>query len=171
MASPFINYFMGISNLHKMCTEDKLNENFRETIQNFRECFEVVHELFDVSETLKIHVILNHYSDYFEMTGKIFKETNGEHHEALHHTLKTMEKNKGLYMRKNMAVLPTRKKTHQAISFRNVLSAGFTPKSKLRIRRSKKNSESESETESSQNIPQKRFKKTVLSNFIDRIDE
>ena len=36
-----------------MCTEDKLNENFRETIQNFRECFEVVHELFDISETLK----------------------------------------------------------------------------------------------------------------------
>ena len=32
------------------------------------------------------------HSDYFEMTGKIFKETNGE---ALHHTLKTMEKNKG----------------------------------------------------------------------------
>ena len=65
MASPFINYFMSISNQHKMCTEDKLNENFRETIQNFRECFEVVHELFDVSETLKNHVILNHYSDYF----------------------------------------------------------------------------------------------------------
>ena len=63
-----------------------------ENIQNFRECFEVVHELFDVSETQKIHVILNHYSDYFEMRGKIFKEANCEHHEALHHTLKTMEK-------------------------------------------------------------------------------
>ena len=154
-----------------MCTEDKLNENFRETIQNFRECFEVVHELFDVSETLKSHVILNHYSDYFEMTGKIFKETNGEHHEALHHTLKTMEKNKGLYMRKKHGSPTHQKKTHQAISFRNVLSAGFTPKSKLRIRRSKKNSESESETESSQTSPQKLFKKNVLSNFIDRIDE
>ena len=95
MASPFINYFMSISNLHKMCTEDKLNENFRETIQNFRECFEVVHELFDISETLRIHVILDHYSDYFEMMGENVKETNGEHHEALHHTLKAMQRNKG----------------------------------------------------------------------------
>ena len=60
----------------------------------------MVHELFDVSETLKIHVILNHYSDYFEMTGKIFKETNGEHHEALHHTLKTMGKKGFVYEEK-----------------------------------------------------------------------
>ena len=116
-------------------------------------------------------MILDHYSDYFEMMGKHFKETNGEHHEALHHTLKTMERNKGLYMGKKHGSPTHQKKTHQAISFRNVLSAGFTPKSKLRIRRSKKNSESESETESPQTSPQKIFKKTVLSNFIDRIDE
>ena len=72
-------------------------------------------------------------------------------------------------MRKKHGSPTHQKKTHQAISFRNVLSAGFTPKSKLRIRRSKKNSESE--FESFQTSPQKLFKKTVLSNFIDRIDE
>ena len=153
-----------------MCTEDKLNNIFRETIQNFRECFEVFHELFDISETQKIYAILDLYRDYFEMMGENVKETNGEHHEALQHTLKTMGK-KGLYMRKKHGIPTHQKKTHQAISFRNVLSAGFTPKSNLKIRRSKKNSESESETESSLNSPQKKFKKSVLSNFIDRIGE
>ena len=38
--------------------------------------------------------------DYFEMTGTNFKYTNGEHHEALHHTLKEMERHRGLYMKK-----------------------------------------------------------------------
>ena len=47
-----------------------------------------------------LDVISHHYSDYFKMTGKTFRETNGEHHEALHHTLKTIERNKNLYMKK-----------------------------------------------------------------------
>ena len=62
-------------------------------------------------------------------------------------------------MRKKHGSPTHQKKTHQAISFQNVLSTGFTPKLKLRIRRSKKNSESESETESSQNSPQKNLKR------------
>ena len=86
---------------HKMCTEDKLNNIFRETIQNFRECFEVFHELFDISETQKIYAILDLYRDYFEMMGENVKETNGEHHEALHHTLKTMGKKGFVYEGKN----------------------------------------------------------------------
>ena len=83
-----------------MCTEEKLGENYEETIEEFKEAFENVHQLFGISETLKIHVISHHYSDYFKMTGKTFRETNGEHHEALHHTLKTMERNKNLCMKK-----------------------------------------------------------------------
>ena len=77
-----------------MCTEEKLGENYEETIEEFKDAFENVHQLFGISETFKIHVISHHYSDYFKMTGKTFTETNGEHHEALHHTLKTMERNK-----------------------------------------------------------------------------
>ena len=65
-----------------------------------------------------------------------------------------------------MAVLPTRKKTHQAIIFRNVLSAGFTPKSKLRIRRSKKNSESESDTESPQTSKKKLFNRLGVAGAV-----
>ena len=51
--------------------------------------------------TLKIHVIIHHYADFFKLTGKNMKTINGEHHEALHHTLKTMERDRNLYMKRN----------------------------------------------------------------------
>ena len=83
-----------------MCIEKELSDKYKEIIENFKETFEVVHQLFGLSQTLKIHIIFDHYSDYFEMFGTNFKDTNGEHHEALHHTLKDMERNRGLYMNK-----------------------------------------------------------------------
>ena len=69
------------------------------------------------------------------MTGKYVRETNGEHHEALHHTLKTMERDRNLYMKRNHGGVVHQQKSHQSISIRNALSAGFTPKAKLRIRK------------------------------------
>ena len=77
----------------------------------------------------KIHVILDHYSDYFAMTGN-----KGEHHEALHHTLKTMDRDRNLHMKRNHGGVVHQKKSHQSISIRNALSAGCTPKAKLRVR-------------------------------------
>ena len=55
---------------------------------------------FSFSQTLKIHLIFYHYSDHFAMTGGNLRETNGEHHEALHHPLKTIERDRNLYMKK-----------------------------------------------------------------------
>ena len=52
--------------------------------------------------TLKIHVIVDHYSDYFKETGKNFRLTNGEHHEAIHHTVKEFESKKNLHMKKKI---------------------------------------------------------------------
>ena len=51
--------------------------------------------------TLKIHVIVDYYGDYFKETGKKFSFTNGEHHEAIHHALKVFEAKKGFHMKKN----------------------------------------------------------------------
>ena len=74
--------------------------------------------------------------------GKFFRGTNGEHHEALHHSLKTMERDRNLYMKRNHGSPVHQQKSHQSISVRNALNAGFTPKEKLRIRKSKTHSES-----------------------------
>ena len=40
-----------------------------------RKNFEILDEDFTLPITLKIHVILEHYSDYFNGTGKIMKHT------------------------------------------------------------------------------------------------
>ena len=45
--------------------------------------------------TLKIHVIVDHYSDFFYQTKSNMKSLNGEHHEALQNTQKTFERIKG----------------------------------------------------------------------------
>lgn len=49
---------------------------------------------FSIHMTLKIHVIVDHYGDYFKQTGTNFKFTNDEHHEAIHHSLKVFESKK-----------------------------------------------------------------------------
>jgi hypothetical protein len=50
--------------------------------------------------TLKIHVVVDHYGDYFKQTGTNFKFTNDENHEAIHHSLKVFESKKGFHMKK-----------------------------------------------------------------------
>ena len=134
-ASSFIDYFESINNLHIMCVEEKLSNNYQETIENFKQAFIVIYQELDLRQTLKSHVIFYHYSDYFAMNGKNLRETNAEHHEALHHKLKTMEGDRNIYVKRNHGGVVHQQKSHKSISIRNALSAGFTPKAKLRIRK------------------------------------
>ena len=53
--------------------------------------------------TLKIHIIIHHYPFNFSITGKNFKDTNGEFGETCHSTLKMIEKQKGFYRNKNFS--------------------------------------------------------------------
>jgi hypothetical protein len=170
-AGSFMNYLDSITSLHKMCIENDFSDNYKEIIENFKESFEVVHQLFGLSQTLKIHIIVNHYSDYFEMTGTNFKDTNGEHHEALHHTLKEMERNRGLHMKKKHGSPVHQQKSLKSIVTRNVLSAGFTPKHKLRIRKSRCSSESSNSPRSSPIKGVFMSKKSIVNNVLDRINE
>ena len=154
-----------------MCIEKELSDKYKDIIENFKETFEVVHQLFGLSQTLKIHIIFDHYSDYFEMFGTNFKYTNGEHHEALHHTLKDMERNRGLNMKKKHGSPVHQKKSLKSIVTRNVLSAGFIPKNKLRLRKSKTSSESSQSPRSSPVKSVYSSKKSLVNNFLDRLNE
>jgi hypothetical protein len=69
-------------------------------LDEFQESFETVYELFEMNMTLKIHVIIHYYADFFNMTKTNMKNTNGEHHEALHHSLKDFERTKGFFYEK-----------------------------------------------------------------------
>ena len=49
-----------------------------------------------LSETLKIHVISNHFGEYFSKMGEIFSNTNGEGLETAHSSLRISEERHGL---------------------------------------------------------------------------
>ena len=83
-----------------MCIADVFDENYKILINEFKCKFYKLYEDFKLPMTLKIHVIVDHYADYFEETGKIFKSTNDEHHEGIHHSVKVFESNKGFHMKK-----------------------------------------------------------------------
>ena len=111
-----------------MCTADKLSEDYCQILKDFKDSFEICYELFDMNMTLKIHIIIDHYEDFFRMTGKTMKNINGEHHEAIHHLIKDFERKRGFYMRKNLGGLIHMQKSLQSISTFNCLRIGFAKK-------------------------------------------
>ena len=77
-----------------MCISEDFNPNYDILLSEFKCKFDVLYEKFQLPMTLKIPVIVDHYGDYFKETGIFFKLTNGEHHEAIHHTIKVFEAKK-----------------------------------------------------------------------------
>ena len=65
---------------------------------HFQINFDCLYEQFGVNETLKTHVILEHFGWYFENTGKNFRLTNGEFVEAAHYSRKIHEVDHGYVM-------------------------------------------------------------------------
>ena len=90
-ASSFINYFRAIRNLHELCVSEELGD-FNNVLHDFKVNFEFLNEEFLLPMTLKIHVILHHYSDYFEWTGNTMRYTNAEFTETAHATFKMSER-------------------------------------------------------------------------------
>ena len=66
---PFIEYLQSIKEVHKMCIADVLDENYEILINEFKCKFYKLHDDFKLPMTLKIHVIVDHYGDYFQETG------------------------------------------------------------------------------------------------------
>ena len=142
-------------------------------IDEFKCKFNKMYEEFKLPMTLKIHVIVDHYADYFKETGKNFRLTNGEHHEAIHHQIKSFESKKNLHMKKNLGSLIHQAKCLQSISAFNVLRAGYTTPKVMRLRR-KRFSSTSSTSSSPASSPRKGFplKKSYINRLIlDSIDE
>ena len=128
LSIPLIDFLRNTEKVHKMCTADKLSEDYCQILKDFKDSFEICYELFDMNMTLKIHIIIDHYEDFFRMTGKTMKNINGEHHEAIHHLIKDFERKRGFYMRKNLGGLIHMQKSLQSISTFNCLRLGFATK-------------------------------------------
>ena len=56
--------------------QDRLKTPHQSVIFDFKTNFDFLYEEFNLPMTLKIHVIIHHYSEYFQWTGKTMKYTN-----------------------------------------------------------------------------------------------
>ena len=98
---PFINFFRSCRELHSISVRTDFNPKDAEFyLFHFQINFDCLYEDFGVNETLKTHVILEHFSWYFENSGTNFRLTNGEFVEAAHYTKKRHEVDHGFVTKK-----------------------------------------------------------------------
>ena len=90
-ASPFISYLRSLRNVHELCVAEELGD-YEAVLFDFKTNFDFLFEEFNLPMTLKIHVILDHYSEYFEWTNKTMRYTNAEFTETAHSTFKMSER-------------------------------------------------------------------------------
>ena len=83
-SSAFFNYFRSIKHLHMVCTARELHD-YDLILHDFELNFQYLYANFGLNMTLKVHIIVHHYTDYFDLT----RQTNGEFLESCYYFLKT----------------------------------------------------------------------------------
>ena len=81
----FIQHLVNLGHLNSavnMKTLDK--ELVGKIVQNLGNIFQQLQEKFDLSMPLKMHVILHHYQDFFELSGETLLTYSDEITEAMH---------------------------------------------------------------------------------------
>ena len=90
-ASSFVSYLRSLRTLHELCVAENLGD-YENILFDFKTNFDFLHEEFNLPMTLKIHVIIDHYSDYFQWTNQTMRLTNTEFTETAHSTFKMSER-------------------------------------------------------------------------------
>ena len=114
------------------------SSEYKEKLEEFEMTRKYLTEVFGLNQTLKMHVIKEHFKTYFKMTGKTLKKASTEYHEAVHHSHKSHEKKRGFYQKKGLGSATHQKRSQSGIVQFNVLHAGFAKKSDLQLRKPKK---------------------------------
>ena len=62
----WIEYLSSILNLHRTCVKDTLPEDLgRSDIERYKKAFKKVNEKWNLSETVKVHILCDHVGDFF----------------------------------------------------------------------------------------------------------
>ena len=86
--------------------------------------------------TLKIHVILEHYSDYFQWTGKTMKFTNAEFTETAHSTFKMSERIHKFKITRKIGTPIHKELALKSLVWHNSKRAGYVSPAEFRLRTS-----------------------------------
>ena len=80
-------------------------------------------------------VIIHHFKEFFELTGKTMQDTNGEYVETLHSSLRVHEETHGYKVKRKMGTPIHLNKAKKSITSFNSVRAGFSPAHELTLRR------------------------------------
>ena len=70
-------------------------EDVKSALHNFRSDFKILQEKFDLSQTLKIHIICDHYKEYLLETEKSLLHASDEMTESVHSKFRLFEEAHG----------------------------------------------------------------------------
>ena len=79
-------------------------------------------------------LLLHHYSDYFDWTGKTFRHTNGEFVESSHYSIKNADITHGFKVKRALGTQIHKEKSLKSIIWHNTKRAGFTKSSDFGLR-------------------------------------
>ena len=110
--------------MHTLVNSHTLNlDSIQAVIAKMREIFLKLHDKFEMSESLKLHVIFSHYVEYFELTGHTLLRFTDEVTEAVHSQLRMFEE-RHQYKRNDKESTGHAKAQHSCIVFFNSVALG-----------------------------------------------
>ena len=98
----YINYLSAIRELYSVCVQPELKDDFKVKEENFKEAFEAVHQECLLSETLKVHVLSSHCSEFLSLHGHTLAHLSDEPIETCHGKLRFFERKSNYICRKNL---------------------------------------------------------------------
>ena len=88
--SEFKDVLIAIRDLHQLCNEQLLPSNYHKVIDQFRKAWYKLTDEYDISTPPKIHILLDHLEDYFDLTDITLIKTTDELCEHMHQYLNKM---------------------------------------------------------------------------------
>ena len=88
---------------------------------------------YELSMTLKVHIIIHHYQYYFTKSGQTMKMTNGEFVETCHSSLRQSEERHGLKVKRKIGTLMHMPKSWQSLTLYNSKQAGHVTPLRLNL--------------------------------------
>ena len=80
----FVDALKQVKEIYRIAHATTVEVDHREKIELFRNTWLTLMQDFGQTMPLKVHIILDHLSDYFEMEGKTLRNTNDQFIEACH---------------------------------------------------------------------------------------
>ena len=134
-ASAFITYLRSLRNLHELCVAEQLGD-YEAVLYDFQTNFDYLYEEFNLPMTLKIHVIVHHYKQYFEWTDKTMRFTNAEFTETAHSTFKMSERIHKFKITRKIGTPIHKEMALKSLVWHNSKRAGYVSPNDFRIRKS-----------------------------------